>query len=251
MKIALVTGGKRGIGLAISEKLAQNDYYVVMTGVSDDSCGIIEKFQSKNLHADYFKSDISCSADRKSLLKYIDDKFGKLDLLVNNAGIACKERKDILLTSEESFDELIKVNLKGTFMMCQIFANYMISRKHKDDFCRIVNISSVSAYTSSVSRAEYCISKAGVSMVTKLFADRLAQYNIPVFEVRAGIIKTDMTACVMDNYKKLIDEGLTPVNRPGEPDDVANAVLAAASGYLDFGTGTVLNADGGFSIRRL
>ena len=179
---------------------------------------------------------------------------GRVDLLVNNAGVACEKRLDILETTEESFDRLLRINTKGTFFMCRLFARHMIEQKQKDAeyVPRIVNISSVSAYTSSVSRGEYCISKAGISMVTKLFADRLAEYGIPVFEVRPGIIATDMTECVKEKYDRMIsEEGITPIRRWGTPEDVANCVLAAASGLLDFGTGTVLNADGGFHIRRL
>ena len=160
----------------------------------------------------------------------------------------------MLETTEESFDRVVGINTKGTFFMCQTFANLMIGYQAKslaDYNPRIVNISSVSSYTSSTSRGEYCISKAGVSMTTLLFADKLAEYGIPVFEVRPGIIKTPMTDVVAAKYDKLIEEGLTPIKRWGTPEDVAKCVLAAASGLLDFGTGTVLNADGGFHIRRL
>ena len=173
---------------------------------------------------------------------------------MNNAGVACEVRLDVLETTEESFDRVVGINTKGTFFMCQIFANLMIGYQGRglvDYTPRIVNISSVSSYTSSTSRGEYCISKAGISMTTLLFADRLAEYGIPVFEVRPGIIKTPMTDVVSEKYDKLIDEGLTPIKRWGTPEDVAKCVLAASSGLLDFGTGTVLNADGGFHIRRL
>ena len=202
----------------------------------------------------YFKCDISKAEDREALAKYVDEKFGRLDLLVNNAGVACKVRLDILETTEESFDRVVGINTKGTFFMCQTFANLMIKYLDKgmeDYIPRIVNIASNSSYTSSVSRGEYCISKAGVSMITTLFADKLAEYGIPVFEVRPGIIKTPMTEVVTAKYDKLIAEGITPIKRWGTPEDVAKCVIAAASGLLDFGTGTVLNADGGFHIRRL
>ena len=163
-------------------------------------------------------------------------------------------RLDILETTEESYDRVTGINTKGTFFMCQVFAKYMIDCLNKgfEDYSpRIVNIASNSSYTSSTSRGEYCISKAGVSMTTLLFADRLAEYGIPVFEVRPGIIKTPMTEVVTQRYDKLIAEGITPIKRWGTPEDVADCVFAAASGLLDFGTGTVLNADGGFHIRRL
>jgi len=173
---------------------------------------------------------------------------------VNNAGVAPRVRLDILETTEESFDFLINVNLRGTFFMCQAAANLMRgyqARGVEDYTPRIVNIASMSSYTSSTNRGEYCISKAGISMVTQLFADKLAEDGIPVFEVRPGIIQTDMTATVTEKYQKLIDGGVTPIRRFGQPEDVANCVMAAVSGRLDFATGQVLNADGGFHIRRL
>ena len=202
----------------------------------------------------YCKCDISKEQDRKALADFAIEKYGRIDLLVNNAGVACKVRLDVLETTEESFDRVVGINTKGTFFMCQTFANAMIEcqKKGLEDYTpRIVNIASNSSYTSSTSRGEYCISKAGVSMTTLLFADKLAEYGIPVFEVRPGIIKTPMTDVVSAKYDKLIAEGITPIKRWGTPEDVANCVIAAASGLLDFGTGTVLNADGGFHIRRL
>ena len=242
-KIALVTGSYQGIGNGIAVALEKAGYKVIYSDV----------FPSMDVE-NYFKCDISKAEDRQALAEYIDQKFGRLDLLVNNAGVACKVRLDILETTEESFDRVVGINTKGTFFMCQTFANLMIKYLDKgmeDYIPRIVNIASNSSYTSSVSRGEYCISKAGVSMITTLFADKLAEYGIPVFEVRPGIIKTPMTEVVTAKYDKLIAEGITPIKRWGTPEDVANCVIAAASGLLDFGTGTVLNADGGFHIRRL
>ncbi|MEG1551629.1 MAG: SDR family oxidoreductase, partial [Oscillospiraceae bacterium] len=164
-----------------------------------------------------------------------------------------KERNDILEMSEESYDYVLDTNLKGTFFMCQAVSNAMIKRKNEDDDYspRIINISSVSAYAVSVNRGEYCISKAGISMVTKLFAQRLSEFSIPVFEVRPGIILTDMTMAVKEKYENLIDGGVTPIKRMGTPQDVAKCVLAAVSGNLDFTTGQVLLADGGFHLRSL
>lgn len=242
-KIALVTGSYQGIGNGIAVALEKEGYTVIYSDV----------FPSMDVE-NYFKCDISKAEDRAALATYIDEKFGRLDLLVNNAGVACKVRLDILETTEESFDRVVGINTKGTFFMCQTFANLMIKYLDKgmeDYIPRIVNIASNSSYTSSVSRGEYCISKAGVSMITTLFADKLAEYGIPVFEVRPGIIKTPMTEVVTAKYDKLIAEGITPIKRWGTPEDVAKCVIAAASGLLDFGTGTVLNADGGFHIRRL
>lgn len=242
-KIAVVTGSYRGIGKGIADLLRENGYQVIYSARHDSMDSVV-----------YVKCDISNAQDRQNLRDYVDKKYGRIDLLVNNAGVACKDRLDILDTTEESFDRLININTKGTFFMCQIFANYMIS-KLKDNLAdyspRIVNISSNSSYTSSVSRGEYCISKAGLSMVTKLFADKLGQYNIPVIEIRPGIIKTDMTEVVTKKYDKLIAEGITPIKRWGTPEDVAKAVLAVSQGLLDFSTGTSIDVDGGFNIQRL
>ena len=242
-KIALVTGADQGIGKGIADLLKTSGYEVIYSDVHPEMEGEV-----------YCKCDISKAEDRAALAAFIDEKYGRLDLLVNNAGVACKVRLDVLETTEESFDRVVGINTKGTFFMCQTFANLMIGYQAKglEGYePRIVNIASNSSYTSSTSRGEYCISKAGVSMTTLLFADKLAEYGIPVFEVRPGIIKTPMTDVVSAKYDKLISEGLTPIKRWGTPEDVAKCVLAAASGLLDFGTGTVLNADGGFHIRRL
>ncbi len=253
-KIALVTGSRRGIGLGIAHALGREGYFVVLSATASSDEEIVGKLSAEGIDCAYTACDISKTDDRTRLLDWVVTEYGRLDLLVNNAGIAPKVRLGILETTEESFDRLIDVNLKGTFFMCQQGANRMIAllgQGLEDYTPRIVNISSMSAYTSSVNRGEYCISKAGISMTTQLFADRLAEYGIPVFEVRPGIIMTDMTAGVAERYQKLIDEGVTPIRRFGQPEDVAACVLAAASGRLDFATGQVLNADGGFHIRRL
>lgn len=242
-KVAVVTGSYRGIGKGIADLLSANNYNVIYCA----------RHESMDVN-DYVKCDISSAQDRENLKNYVEAKYGRLDLLVNNAGVACEKRLDILDTTEESFDRLISINTKGNFFMCQMFANYMISKldENLDEYQpRIVNISSNSSYTSSVSRGEYCISKAGLSMVTKLFADKLGEYNIPVIEIRPGIIKTDMTEVVSEKYDKLISDGITPMKRWGMPEDVAKAVLAVAEGLLDFSTGTAINVDGGFHIQRL
>ena len=241
-KVAVVTGATRGIGNSIAKNLEKLGYAVVYVGRS------ISGPHSETGTA--IACDISDPEARKYLLDETLTKFGRVDLLVNNAGVAPDVRMDVLETTEESFERLMRINLEGTFFMCQLFANQMI-KQPKGGGYRIINVASISSYTSSVSRGEYCISKAGISMVTNLFADRLAEYGIGVFEIRPGIIVTDMTAEVKDKYAKLIEEGLTPIKRLGQPQDVADAVMAIAEGRFDFCTGQVFNVDGGFHIRRL
>ena len=255
-KVAIVTGSRRGIGLATAKALARTGYHVVLSAASEASQAqsVLEEFHREGLSACYVQCDISKTEKSRQMLEWVVREYGRLDLHVNNAGIAPKSRMDLLESTEESFDQVLSVNLRGTFFMCQQAANMMIrlqKQELEDYHPRIVNIASISSYTSSVNRGEYCISKAGISMVTQLFADRLAEYGIPVLEVRPGNIMTDMTAGVQSKYQKLIDEGVTPIRRFGQPEDVANCVVAAASGLLDFSTGQILNADGGFHIRRL
>ena len=256
MKTAVVTGSRRGIGLGILKALAQAGYHTVMTGLSapEATTDLLQSLRAEGLSVEYFPCDISAPNDRSALLDFIRTQYPDIEVFVNNAGIAPKVRADLLETSEESFDTVLDTNLKGCFFLCQGIARIMIEARTRlgtSHVPRIINISSVSAFTSSVNRGEYCISKAGISMVTALFADRLAEYGIPVFEVQPGIILTDMTEGVRDKYQKLIDDGLVPWGRFGYPEDVARCVTAAASGQLDFSTGQVLHADGGFHLRRL
>ena len=254
-KTAIVTGARRGIGLAIAKSLLGEGYTVLLCATtSPEQVSPLLKELNALGEAHYLRCDISSQEDRDTLLDTALERFGRLDVLVNNAGVTCQQRLSILETTPESFERVMKVNCQGTFFLCQGAANRMIALQKKDleeYHPRIVNISSISAYTSSPNRGEYCISKAGISMITQLFADELADYGIPVFEVRPGIIATDMTAPVHEKYEKLIAQGVTPIRRFGLPQDVAHCVLAACSGLLDFGTGTVLNADGGFHLRRL
>lgn len=248
MKTALVTGSRRGIGRGIADLLTENGYSVVYSGTHT------ERPADLPAERDYFPCDVSKSEQRNAAIAYVTAKYGRLDLMVNNAGVAPLVRKDLLEMDEASFDRVIGINLKGTLFMCQAAAKAMIAGKEKglsDYSPRIVNIGSMSAYTSSTSRGEYCISKAGVGMVTKLFADRLADEGIPVFEVRPGIIDTDMTKVVHEKYENLIQGGLLPIRRFGKPEDVAKMVLACASSLLDYACGQVLDADGGFALRRL
>jgi NAD(P)-dependent dehydrogenase (short-subunit alcohol dehydrogenase family) len=232
MRRALVTGGTRGIGRAIAERLRDADWEVVVScRTPRDIPGV------KTVVAD--NSD---AADRARLVT----EAGVIDLLVNNAGIAPRVRADLLDMTEKSMDEVMRTNLYGPFFLTQAVAKSMIGRGGM-----VINISSVSAYAVSVNRGEYCLSKAGVSMMTQLYATRLAEYGIPVYEVRPGVIRTDMTSAVSGKYDALIEEGLSPIARWGEPGDVAEAVAVLAEGRLKFSTGEVLNVDGGFHIRRL
>ncbi len=254
-QVALVTGAARGIGRGIAEALAKVQFDLVVDDVVEPEVAGETMKVLRDLGAEvlYVKADISKSDDRARLVKECRDHFGRLDLLVNNAGVAPAQRMDILQASEESFDRVLAINLKGPYFLTQMVANWMIEQKqqHPERSPKIVNISSISAYTSSPSRGEYCISKAGVSMMTKLFADRLAEYGINVYEIRPGIIATDMTRAVKEKYDGLIAGGLTPIARWGLPEDIGKAVAAIASGAFPFSTGEVINVDGGFHLRRL
>ena len=248
MKTAIVTGSTRGIGRGIADALAKHGYHVVYSGSKETPTVDLPA------GAEYIGCNIAVSEQRKHLIETVIRRHGRLDVMVNNAGMAPRVRRDLLEMTEESFDEVLNVNLKGTLFLCQLAANAMLEcqKQNPEDYSpRIVNIGSMSAYTSSTSRGEYCISKAGIAMVTQLFADRLAEYGIPVFEIRPGIVDTDMTKVVHGKYEALIGEGITPIRRFGQPGDIANMVVAACSGLLDFTTGQVLNADGGFHLRRL
>ena len=254
--IAAVTGSSRGIGRAVAVKLLEEGYHVLLSATSENNELLKSLNEQGFMDCDYIKCDISDHKDRSAFFEFIRGKYGKLDVLVNNAGVAPKAREDLLEMNEESMDRLLDINLKGTFFMCQQAAKLMIETKNTETnenklAPRIINISSFSAYTSSVSRGEYCISKAGVSMTTRLFADRLAREEVFVFEIRPGIIMTDMISTVKDKYQSMIDDGLLPISRFGLPEDVANAVYAACTGLMDYTSGQVINADGGFHLRRL
>jgi 3-oxoacyl-[acyl-carrier protein] reductase len=259
---ALVTGASRGIGKAIAVELARLGYDLVIShfdftpaGKADESASTaaVAEIAAAGASCVDMRADVADRWQRETLVDLARKSFDRCDLLVNNAGVAPEKRTDLLEATEESFDRVLRINLKGPYFLTQQVARWMIEQKRAfpDRALRIVNTGSMSAYTSSPSRGEYCISKAGVSMMTALYADRLAEYGIGVFEVRPGIIATDMTTPVKDKYDKLIDEGLTPTRRWGQPEDVARAVGAIAEGRLDFSTGQVINVDGGFHLRRL
>ena len=241
MKVALVTGACGGIGLATAKKLLENGIAVVGMDVLEEMKETLEG------EFTYFKGDLSDRVSRENYVKLAMDKYGKIDILVNVAGVAPKVRNDILEMTEESYDFVMNVNTKGTLFLTQAVANVMKEQQSGS----IVNISSMSGYTSSTSRGEYCISKAGVTMITTLFADRLAEFGITVNEIRPGIIATGMTEKVKEKYDKLIDGGLLPIRRWGRPEDIADAVWALCSGALPYVTGQSLDVDGGFHIRRL
>lgn len=251
--VAIVTGASRGIGRAIALELATLGFDLVVNRVQQPPPQTQKEAEGLGTRCEFVQADISNAEDRSLLISVTSSKFGRCDMLVNNTGVAPLQRMDILDATEESFDRVMGINLKGPYFLTQLVANWMIEqrKRHPNRPLRIVNIGSISAYTSSPSRGEYCISKAGVSMMTKLYADRLAEYNIGVFEISPGIIQTDMTSAVKDKYDKLIAEGLTPIKRWGQPEDVAKAVGAIAEGRFDFSTGTVINVDGGFHLRRL
>lgn len=241
--IVLITGASRGIGRAVAIELARTHQIVGTYRSRRDAAESLRAATG----AEMIESDIGSLKDREALIAAMKDRYGRLDMLVNNAGMAPRERRDMLEASEESFDELIGANLKGAHFLTQRVARWMLEQGRG----RIVFITSISSYTVSVNRADYCISKAGLSMSAALFAQRLAPHNIGVFEIRPGIIRTDMIAAVEKTYDERIAGGLLPQRRMGEGTDVARAVRAVADGLLDYSTGQVLNVDGGFHLRSL
>ncbi len=238
-----MTGASRGIGRGIAVELARTHSVIgTYRGRRDAAESLREE-----TGAEIFQCDVASSSDRAGLIEFARQKFGRLDLLVNNAGMAPRERRDILEATEESFDELIATNLKGPYFLTQLAARQMAQQGEG----RIVFITSISSYTASVNRGEYCISKAGLSMSVALWAARLAACNVKVFEIRPGVIRTDMIAAVEKMYEERIAGGLLPQRRMGEPRDIARAVRAISDGLLDYSTGQVLNVDGGFHLRTL
>jgi 3-oxoacyl-[acyl-carrier protein] reductase len=250
--VALVTGSARGIGAAIAIKLAQAGLYVALFDILDtaQTAAAITALGRKAL---CLGGDITQADQRYSALRKIESSFGRLDILVNNAGVAPKVRADILEATEESYDRVMTINLKGPYFLTQAAAKWMIQQRQQrpEDWMCIVNISSASAYAASTARGEYCLSKAGVSMATILWATRLAEHGIGVYEIRPGIIATDMTSTVKEKYDNLIAQGITPIRRWGTPEDIAAAVACCARGELKFSTGEVINVDGGFHLRSL
>ena len=259
---ALITGASRGIGRGIAVELAREGWSVAINYARDqeaarESQRLCEHAAPDRSNASFeiIQADVSRPDDRARLLDAVLERFGWVDLLVNNAGVAPTVRADLLEASEESFDRVIATNLKGPYFLTQRVAKFWVSRAREFQSAsrkpKIINISSVSAYAASANRGEYCVSKAGLSMMTKLFASRLSEFGILVYEVRPGVVATEMTQPVKEKYDRMIAEGLTPIKRWGTPEDVGQAVAAVAEGRLPFSTGEVINVDGGFHLRRL
>jgi len=253
--VAVVTGSSRGIGRAVVLELARAGFDAVVNYVQreDAAKAVVQEVEALGRRAVVCQADVGCSADRTRLLDATRSAFGRIDLLVNNAAAANRTRDDILDATEKSFDAIIEANLKGPYFLTQAVARWMVEirRSFPERRLSIVNISSISEYTPSVNRGDYCIAKAGVGMVTRLFAARLAEHSIRVNEVRPGIIATDMTAGVKEKYDRQIAGGITPIRRWGLPEDVARAVCVLAGPELEFSTAIALDVDGGFHLHRL
>ncbi len=254
-KVALVTGAARGIGYGIAEKLADDgwDLAICATRTAADYAKEMDALRQRGVRVLYCQCDVSDSAARQRMLDAIKAEYGQLNALVNNAGVAPEVRADILEATEDSFARLLRINLQGPYFLTQAGANYMVEQKRADGGqpFYIVNVSSISAEVASTGRGEYCISKAGVSMATKLWAARLGEFDIPVYEVRPGVIKTDMTACVQEKYDKLISGGLCVQARWGFPADIGKTVAMMLRGDIHYSTGQVINVDGGMTLPRL
>ncbi|WP_020596550.1 3-ketoacyl-ACP reductase [Spirosoma panaciterrae] len=253
--VALITGGSRGIGYGIAEHLAKAGFDLAINGVRPETLvtDALDNLRALGAEVIYCPGDIASREDRLSMLEKIKAYYGRLNVLVNNAGVAPKERRDILEATEESFEYVLSTNLQGAYFLTQAVANWMIEQKRDaPDFAgRIITISSVSATVASVNRGEYCVAKAGLSMATQLFAARLGEFDIPVYEVRPGIIQTDMTAGVTAKYDRLIADGLCVQKRWGLPDDVGRVVASLARGDFPYSTGQVIMVDGGMTLPRL
>ena len=255
--VALITGASRGIGRGIALELAAlgtHDLAVNYAGneAAARECQTMCREASQGRRVEIIQGDISKPEDRERMIGFVEGKFGRLDLLVNNAGIAPDVRADILEASEASFDRLIGVNLKGPYFLTQRAARLMMASAPLERTPRaVVSVTSISAFTASTNRGDYCVAKAGLAMMTKLFAARLAGEGINVYEIQPGVIATDMTGAVKEKYDKLFADGLTPINRWGQPSDVGRAVAAIAMGHFPYSTGQVFEVDGGFHLHRL
>jgi NAD(P)-dependent dehydrogenase (short-subunit alcohol dehydrogenase family) len=254
-RVALVTGGTRGIGLGIARALAADGYDLALCGKRDEreAARALDEVRAPGRDVLYVRADVSERGDRAALVDAVRARFGRLHVLVNNAGMAPVERRDVLDATEDSFEQVLRVNLQGPYFLTQAVARWMIEQRTADPSWRgaIVNVSSISAVAASVNRGEYCVSKAGLSMATALWAARLGEWDIPVYEVRPGIVDTDMTAAAKDKYDRLIAGGLLVQPRWGTAGDVGRAVAMLARGDLSYSTGQVIDVDGGLAVRRL
>ena len=257
-KTALVTGGSRGIGRGIALELARAKCRVAINyaGNADAAAEALALVRAAGGDGFTIQGDVVLAADRERMVGETLKNFGRIDLLVNNAGVAPKVRADLLDAGEESFDRLYAINLKGPFFLSQLVAKQMLKQTPDPEGFRgrLVNITSISVYTASINRGDYCMVKAGLAMMTKLFADRLANDGINVYEIRPGVIATDMTGGVKEKYDKLIlhdERGITPIRRWGKPEDIGRAVRAIAEDRFPFSTGAVFDVDGGFHLQRL
>jgi NAD(P)-dependent dehydrogenase (short-subunit alcohol dehydrogenase family) len=256
--VSLVTGAGRGIGRGIAIELAKLGHAVVVNYAGNASAAeeCLRLVREAGGNGTTVRADVSISADRERLAQETINAYGRIDLLVNNAGVAPNVRADLLEAGEESFDRLININLKGPYFLTQIVARRMIEQVERGDVSafglpRIVTVTSVSAYTASINRGDYCVAKAGLAMMTALYAARLAEYGINVYEVRPGVIATDMTEGVKEKYDRMIEQGAWPIRRWGQPEDIGRAVAAIARGDFPYSTGEVFNVDGGFRLRTL
>lgn len=254
-QVALVTGGTRGIGLGIARQLARNGFELILNGIRDqvEVTGVLADLRQNGVKVSYVQGNIALAKDRAGILDHIKKEHGKLNVLVNNAGIAPRVRADILEIEQEDFDHLMDINLRGTFFLTQSIGKWMLRQKQemRDETFSIINITSVSAELASVNRAAYCISKASLAMFSKLMAVRMSESSIPVYEVRPGIIATDMTEKVKSVYEERIKQGLTLEKRMGLPEDVGRVVAALAKGDMPYATGQVITVDGGLTVGRL
>ncbi len=254
-KIAFITGGTRGIGFGIAMALGKAGFDLALNGMRNEGevADALEEVRKLGVNVAYFQGNIAVREDRQAMFDKILSHFGAVNVLVNNAGIAPRERADILHAKEEIWDEVMDINLKGPYFLTQLFASYFVEMKIKNPLfdATIINVSSISAFVASVNRGEYCISKAGIAMATKLWATRLGEYDIPVYEIQPGIIKTDMTSGVVEKYDKLFQEGISLQRRWGLPDDVGKVAAMLAQGHLPYATGQVIKVDGGLNIQRL
>lgn len=256
--VALISGSSRGIGRGIALELARAASHDLVINYADNEAAareckaLCEQTSGGKVRVEIVQGDVSLAADRGRMIAFVREKFKRLDVLVNNAGVTPNVRADLLDAGEESFDRLIRINLKGPYFLTQAAAKLIIASEPLPGATRaVVNVTSISAYTVSTNRGDYCITKAGLAMMTKLYAVRLAEHGVGVFEIQPGVIETDMTGPVKEKYDRMFAQGLTPINRWGHPSDIGKCVVAVASGLFPYSTGQVFNVDGGFHIRTI